>query len=68
MTESPEHRRTPRDDRVRLIGSLVTSVIGAIGVAMHPRPHYLWWPSLLLLIVSLGVFVWVIARLVIRGR
>ena len=68
MTKAPEQGRASRDDLVRLIVSLGTLVIGAVGVTLYPRPHYLWLPSLILLILSLGMLVWLVTRFVMHSR
>jgi hypothetical protein len=66
MTESPDPGTRRRDELVRIIVSLATATIGGVGVLLHPRPHYLWLPSVVLCVLSLTVAIWAIAR-VVRG-
>lgn len=56
------------DDRVRLVVAPVAVIVGAVGVALYPRSHYLWLPSVVLLIVSISLIVWVLLRVVRRHR
>ena len=68
MTESEQPDEAVADDRVRLVGGLVALVVGAVGVVMYPRPHYLWLPSVILAIASISLLAWLALRALRRDR
>jgi len=46
----------------------VALVVGAVGVVMYPRPHYLWLPSIILVIASISLLAWLAVRVLARDR
>jgi hypothetical protein len=68
MTEPEQPDEAVADDRVRLVYTLVALVVGAVGVVMYPRPHYLWLPSIILVIASISLLAWLAVRVLARDR
>jgi hypothetical protein len=68
MTEPEQPDEAVADDRVRLVYALVALVVGAVGVVMYPRPHYLWLPSIILVIASISLLAWLAVRVLARDR
>jgi len=65
MTEPEQPDEAVADDRVRLVYALVALVVGAV---MYPRPHYLWLPSIILVIASISLLAWLAVRVLARDR
>ena len=68
MTEPEQPDEAVADDRVRLVVALVALVVGAACIVTYPRPHYLWLPSVILVIVSISLLAWLALREFRRDR